>query len=197
MMRLYFILLMLAFVSCGRHSNSEFKLQNSFQIKLQNQICINTKDCFYFNTDSSLYQLFMYYSNAEWEKKKLIDTVDFSPYKSKIHSFQSLNNESYVVLWETEYEIYPLIYAYYITEGEIVKIGELLISLPCQSCESFEYPIKDIRILQNGKEIEISFLKDVNYKPKNSIDWQLYKAGVLKCIFNTETNELKYISSLN
>lgn len=195
-MRLYFILLMLVFFSCGGYSNSEFKLQNSFEIKLQNQICINTKDCFYFSTDSSLYQLFMYYSNAEWENKKLIDTVDFSPYKSKIYSFQSLNKESYVVLWETEYEIYPIIYAYYITEGKIVKIGELIISLPCQSCESLEYPIKDIRILQNGKYIEISFLKDVNFKPKNSTDWQLYKAGVLKCIFNTETNELKYISSL-
>lgn len=196
-MRLYYILLMLALVSCGGHSYSDFKLRNSFQVKLQNQICIDTKDCFYFSADSSLYQLFMYYSNAEWEKKKLIDTVEFSPYKSKLHSFQSLNNKSYVVLWETEYEFYPLIYAYYITEGKIVKIGELLISLPCQSCESFEYPIKDIRILQKGKEIEISFLKDVNYKPKNSTDWQLYKAGVLKCLFNTETNNLRYIPSSN
>ena len=195
-MRAYIVLLMLVFFSCGGYSNSEFKMQNSFEIKLQNQICINTKDCFYFSADSSLYQLFMYYSNAEWETKKLIDTVDFSPYKSKIYSFQSLNKESYVVLWETEYEIHPIIYAYYITEGKIVKIGELIISLPCQSCESLEYPIKDIRILQNGKYIEISFLKDVNFKPKNSTDWQLYKAGVLKCIFNTETNELKYISSL-
>lgn len=196
-MRLYFILLTLAFVSCGGHSNSEFKLHNSFHIKLQNQVCINTKDCFYFSADSSLYHLFMYYSNAEWRQKILVDTVDFSPYKSKIHNFQSLSNESYVVFWETEYEFFPFIYAYYITNGKIVKIGELLISLPCQSCESYEYPIKDIRILQNGKEIEISFLKDVNYKSRNSTDWQLYKAGVLKCIFNTETNELKYITSLN
>jgi len=191
MMRLYFILLLIAFVSCGGHSNSEFKLQNSFQIKLQDSICINAKDCFYFSTDSNLYQIFMYFSNAELKEKKLIDTVDFSPYKSKIHSFQSQNNESYVVLWETEYEFYPLIYVYFITAGKIVKIGELLISLPCQSCESFEYPLKDIRMLQKGKNIEISFLKDVNYKPSNGNEWHLYKAGMLKCIFNAETNKLK------
>lgn len=195
-MRVYFILLLFAFVSCGQ-SNSEFKLQNSFQIKLQNPVCINTKDCFYFSTDSSLYHLIMYYSNAEWEKKKLIDTVDFSPYKSMVHSFKSQKNDSYIVLWETEYEYYPLIHAYYITEGKLVKIGELTISSPCQSCESFEYPIKDMRILQKGKEIEISFLEDVNYKPKNTTDWQLYKAGELKCLFNTETIKLRYISSSN
>lgn len=189
-------MLILAFVSCG-HTRSEFKLQNSFQIRLQNPVHINTKDCFYFSMDSSLYQLFMYYTNAELEKKKLIDSVEFSPYKSMLYSFKSHIFNSYIVLWETEYEFYPLIYAYYITEGEIIKIGELLISLPCQSCESFEYPIKSIKIIQNGNEIEISFLEDVNYKPKNSTVWQLYKAGVLKCIFNTETNDLRYITSSN
>lgn len=196
MIRFYFILLMLTFISC-EHSSSEFKLQNSFQIKLQNPVRINVNDWFYFSADSNLYQLFMYYSNTELGNAKLIDTVDFSSYKSMIHSFKSQNDDSYIVLWETEYEYYPLIYAYYVIDGKIVNIGELLISLPCQSCESFEYPIKDIRILQNENEIEISFLADVNYKLMKSTDWQLYKAGVLKFLFNTETNKLRYITSSN
>lgn len=195
-MRIPLILLMLAFVSCG-NSQSEFKLQNSFQIELKKSVRINTKDCFYFSADVSLSQLFMYYSNAELEKKKLIDTVEFSPYKSILHSFQLQNRDSYIILWETEYEFYPLIYAYYITDGNIVKIGELLISLPSQSCESFEYPIKAIKILQYGKELEFSFLEDVNYKPQNCTNWKLYKAGALKCLFNTETNVLRYITSSN
>jgi len=193
-MREYFLLLLSAFVSCGQ-SNPEFKLQNSFLINPQKSVCINTKDCFCFSADSSLHHLIMYYSNTECEKKKLIDTVDFSPYKSTLHCFQSQNDDAYVVLWETEYEYYPLINAYFIAEGKLVKIGALPISLPCQSCESFEYPIKKIQVLQKGKEIEISFLEDVNFKPKNAAGWQLYKAGVLKFLFNTETNGFRYITS--
>lgn len=94
----------------------------------------------------------MYYSNTELGNAKLIDTVDFSSYKSMIHCFKSQNDDSYIVLWETEYEYYPLIYAYYVIDGKIVNIGELLISLPCQSCESFEYPIKRRRALWGGIE---------------------------------------------
>lgn len=181
---------MFTFVSCG-DSISEFKLQNSFYIKLQDSVHINTQDCLYFSSDSSLYQLFMYYTNVEMGNKILIDSVEFSPYKSMIYSYKLQDNDSYIVLWETEYEFYPQIYAYYITtEEEIIKIGELLISLPCQSCDNFEYPIENIKILKNKKNIEFSFLKDVNYKPKEGSVWQLYKAGALKCIYNTETNNL-------
>ena len=65
---------MLTFISC-EHSSSEFKLQNSFQIKLQNPVRINVNDWFYFSADSNLYQLFMYYSNTELGNAKLIDTI--------------------------------------------------------------------------------------------------------------------------
>jgi hypothetical protein len=183
-----------SFFSC-KQSNSKFKLQHSFQVGPQKSICISTKDCFCFSADSNLYHLIMYYSNVKCENKKLIDSVEFSPYKSTLHSFKSQNGSSFIILWETEYEYYPLIQAYYITGGKLVKIGKLDISLPCQSCESFEYPIKDIQILQKGKDFEFSFLENVNYKPEDNTDWQLYKSGSLKIIFNTETNELRSISS--
>lgn len=192
MMRVYFILLLFPFVSCGQ-TNSEFKLQNSFLVNLQNSVCINTKDCFCFSSDSNLYHLIMYYSTAKCEKKKLIDTVDFSPYKSMVHSFKSQKNNTYVVLWETEYEYYPIIQAYYITEEKLVKIGELEISLPCQSCESFEYPIKNIRITKKKEDIEISFLKEVNYRRKGEVEWKLFKPGTLKYRFNTISKEFKHI----
>ena len=175
MKRIYSILFWLALVSCG-HDYSEFKLQNSVQIKQQNQVCINIKECFYFSADSSLNQLFMYYSKAEGGKMKLIDSVDFSPYKSTIHSFPSQNKDSYIVLWETEYEYEPLIYAYYITRGTNIKMGELSISLACQSCESVLYPMEDIRIIKEGEEIEFSFLKDVYYRAGSGAVRQLYKA---------------------
>ena len=100
MIRFYFILLMLTFISC-EHSSSEFKLQNSFQIKLQNPVRINVNDWFYFSADSNLYQLFMYYSNTELGNAKLIDTVDFSSYKSMIHSFKSQNDIILPKSWTT------------------------------------------------------------------------------------------------
>ena len=125
-----------------------------------------------------VFYLMMYYPDAKCEKKKLVDTVEFSPYESKIHSFKSQKNNTYVVLWEIEYEYFPVILAYYIVEGKLVRIGELEISLPCQSCESFEYPIKDIK-----------------YKENN--EWKLFKTGDLKYRFNIETKELKHITLQN
>lgn len=190
MLRIYFILFLLPFVSCGQ-VHTKFKLENSYPVSLKNAVCISATDCFCFSSDSNLYYLMMYYSNAKCENQKLVDTVEFSPYKSTVHSFKSQKNNSYVVLWETEYEYISVIKAYYIAEGRLAEMGELKISLPCQSCESLDYPIKDIQILHKKEEIEISFLKDVNYKEKDSDEWKLFKAGALKYHFNTVSNEFK------
>ncbi len=190
MTRVYIILLLLPLVSCGQ-SNLEFELLNSFPINLKEPVCINTRDCFYFSSDSNLYYLVMSYSDVQCEKKKLIDSVDFSPYSSKIHVFKLQKNNTYVVLWETEYEYLSILIAYYLEAGRIFRMGELEISLPCQSCESMEYPIKDIRIQEKKNEIEISFLKEVNYKEKNSSQWNTYKPGVLKFHFNKLSKEFK------
>jgi len=192
MMRIYFILLLFPFTSCGQ-TNHEFKLQDSFPVNLKNPVCITKNDCFCFSSDSSVFYLVMHYSDAKCEDKKLADTVDFSPYKSRLHLFKSEKRDSYIVLWETEYEYYPVLLAYYVSNRNIVKIGELTISLPCQSCKSFEYPIKDIRVMQEKEEIAISFLKDVNYRTEEGNKWKLYKAGALRYRFNTETSELKLI----
>lgn len=182
-------LLLLPFVSCGQ-TNSEFKLQDSFLIKQNEPICINEKNCFYFTCDSGFSYLKMYYITGD-EHKKLIDSVEFSPYKSRIHSFKSQKDNSYVILWETEYEYFPVIIAYYVSEDELVKIGQLEISLPCVSCESFEYPIKDIQVFKKNEEIEISFLKDVRYKAKDTEQWKEYKSESLKFYFNILNKEFK------
>ena len=190
MIRIYIILSLLPLFSCGQ-TNFMFKLEKSYPVSLDKAVCISVTDCFCLSSYSNIYNLMIYYSDEECETKRLIDTVEFSPYNSTIHSFKSKKNNSYVVLLETEYEYIPLIQAYYITEGKLAKIGELKISLPCQSCESFEYPIKEIQILQENEEIEISFLKDVNYKDKDSSEWKLSKAGALKYSFNTVSGELR------
>lgn len=189
MIKLYFILFLLPFVSCGQ-TNAKFNFQNSFLINLKEDICINERNCFCFISNSSVSYLEMYYF-AEDKPEKLIDSVEFSPYKSRIHSFKSQKKNAYVILWETEYEYFPVINAYYVAEGKLARIGQLGISLPCKSCESFEYPIKDIQILQKNEEIEISFLKDVNYKEKDSQQWKEYKQGTLTFYFNILSKEFK------
>lgn len=182
-------LLLLPFFSCGQ-SNSELKLQNSFPIKQKEPICINEKNCFYFTSNSDVSYLKMYYLDED-KQKKLIDSVEFSPYKSRIHSFKSQKDNSYFILWETEYEYLPVIIAYYVSEDELVKIGQLEISLPCISCESFEYPIKDIQVFKKNEEIEISFLKNVRYKAKDTEQWKEYKSESLKFYFNILNKEFK------
>jgi hypothetical protein len=196
MIRIYFILLSLPFVTWGQ-ANHEFKLQNSFPTNLKTTVCISKNDCFCFSNDSSLFYLVIHYSDTKCKNKEFIDTVEFTPYKSTVHSFKSQKKNSYVVLWETEYEHIPVIQAYYIEGRRLAKIGKLEISLPCESCESLNYPVKYIRITQEKEEIEISFLKDVNYRTEGDNAWSLYKAGNLKYRFNTETKLLKNITLQN
>ncbi len=191
-MKIYFILCLLPFISCGQ-VHTEFNLQNSFPVTLEESVCINADDCFCFSSDSNVSYLMMHYPDVKCEKKNLVDTVDFSPYKSMIHSFKSQKKNTYVVLWETEYEYFPVIIAYYIAAGKLVRMGELKISLHCQSCESLDYLIKYIQIFQEKDEIEISFVKDLKYKENDDSEWQLFKAGTLKYRFNTETNELRVV----
>lgn len=193
MARVYILFLLFPFASCGQ-INQEFKLQNSFPINLKTPVCISKDDCFCFSSDSSLFYLIMNYSDAKCEKKKLVDSVEFSSYKSMVHGFKSQKDNSYVVLWETEYEYYPEVFAYYVVGKSIIKVGELPISLPCQTCESFEFPVQDVQIIQDKDELEISFLKDVNQRNSGNNEWKLYKAGLLKYRFNTETRKLQTIT---
>lgn len=188
--RIYFSLLLLLFVSCSP-INTQFRLQKSFPVSLKKAVCLNEGNCFCIDSDSSLTNLKLYYPDVKCEHKQLIDSVAFTPYKSTIHSFKAQKNNGYVILWETEYEYFPSLMAYYIEEGRLEKMGELNISLPCQSCESFEYPINDIQIQQKNNDIEISFLKDVNHKEKDNSEWKTYKPGALKFYFNKLSKKFK------
>jgi hypothetical protein len=137
----------------------------------------------------------MYYAAVN-ESKEFIDSVEFSPYKSRIYSFESQKESVYVVLWEIKYEYFPILIAYYVADGKLVRMGELNISLPCQSCEGFEYPIKDIQIIEKKDRIEISFLKSVNYREIDTQQWKEYKQGTLMFYFNILSKEFKANSDI-
>lgn len=194
MIRVFFILLVLPFVSCGQ-SHSRYNLQKSFLIKLNESICIKDNNCFYFSNDSGFSYLDMYFV-AENKSKKIIDSVEFSPYKSRIHDYKSPKENDCIVLWETEYEFFSVIIAYYFTYGKLEKMGELKISLPCESCESFGYPIKEIQITKKKGQVVISFLKNVNYRNTDTQQWKEYKPGTLKFFFNILNKEFEVNTDL-
>lgn len=187
-----FLGFLLFLASCGE-SKVEFILRNSFDANLQSPVCLNSGDSFLLTADSSLFHLYLFFKSAHNKASTPIDTIDTSPYGSTLHIFESQKGDSFIVLWETESEYSPHVYAYYVKEGQCIKIGELKALLPCQSCESYDFPIREMRIIQEGKNIEISFLKEVYFKSENSADWQLYKAGTGHYLFNTKSTELKFL----
>ena len=193
MARVYFLLFLLPFISCI-NINSEFELQESFSVSLENSICINAKDCFFCVSDSSLFYETMYYSQGGSENNQKIDAVEFIHYSSTLYSFKSQKSSSYVVLWKIEREFTPIFNAYYINEGKLMKIGELGIYMPCDTCDTFDYSIQDIRIFQRDKEIMLSFLKDIYYMDKSTNIWTLYDTETLKLSFNIVNGLLSNVS---
>lgn len=194
-MKSYFLLsiLLIHLNLLSAQTTQHFKLSKPKVVNTDKTIRIGSNN-FSFKTDDYLDYLIMECSSFKSEPndlKVVIDTVDYSPYNSKLYSFIS-NNKEFVVLWVTEYEYYPLIIAYYLKEGSLSKIGSLEISRPDSLNESFEYPIKCIRVSKLGDNIEFSFLKDVNYKI-NDNEWKLYKAGLITYRYNIPDKKFEII----
>lgn len=189
-MKKYFIIIIFAFF-CKVYGQStfKFKFQNSYQISNLKSINIITKK-FFLLSDNNLNYFSLHYYSSRDRKKKLIDRVEFSPYASTLYSYKLKDNNSYIIFWETEYEYYPIVKVYYIINDRLHKIGELMISLPCKTCESFEYPLKKVKVLKKGNEIQISFLEDVNCKLKESSKWKFFKKGAVTYLYNTKTDSL-------
>jgi hypothetical protein len=160
MAKVCFLLFLLPFISCI-NTNSEFKFQDSFLVSVGDSICINDKDCFFCISDDNLFYTTMYYSHEKSENKRKVDAVEFILYSSTLYNFKLQKNNSCVVLWKIEREFTPIFNAYYIYEGELMKIGEFEIYMPCKSCDIFDYSIQDIQIFQRDEEIEFSFFKDI------------------------------------
>ena len=190
MIRVSFILLFVSLISCGR-TGSEFEFQDSFQVNSGETICINTNDCFHFGADSSFCYSIMSYS---YENKRTVDTLDYTIYGATLNSFKSQEDSSYVVLLKIEREFHPTYNLYYIKDEKLIKIGELEIFTPCETCDTFDYSIEDIRIFRRDKEIEFDFSKDANYLDTEEGNWNLYKAGTLKLSFNIVAGSLKKVS---
>ena len=189
--------LLLQFSLLYGQSKYDLKLNKSVQFNANKSMCLNSNNCFYFKTDRGLQYLILYHSNSGSKRNALmiVDTVDFTPYTSIIHSFSSDNNKKeFVVLWETEFESSSYILAYYLIGNQLLKIGELKISLSCPTCEYFGYPIKSISIRKVNDDIEFSFLEDLNYGISDSEE-KLFKAGEFKYRYNISQKKLEVVTN--
>ncbi|MDR0954526.1 MAG: hypothetical protein LBM20_03995 [Rikenellaceae bacterium] len=187
MKRVCNLLFLLLLISCNE-KDSEFKLQKFFSTAWDESYCVTEKDCFFFVADKDRFDLTLLYSH-ENEAKQILDSMDYADiqHSSLLYSFQSEQDRSCVVLWKIEHEFYPTFKAFYLKDGQCVKIGDWGVYKPCETCDTYDYPIEAIRIDRKNERIEISFLEDVefvDYSHDSSNDkWTTFTAGTLKLSF--------------
>jgi hypothetical protein len=142
-------------------TSSKYDLVLSEQISTDHNISINKSEKLFFKPDSSLFNTYFYYSDGDSLQK--IDSIEYTPYKSLIHAFKNCD-DSYVLIWETQNEQYSTSQAYLLKENQLSKIGELEVVSDCNSCEFYEFQIKELEIQQKSNKVEFHFSSDVRYK---------------------------------
>ena len=197
MKRFFFIWLFIPFISYCQNDN-EFRLQSVSQDDWDN-FCISKMDCFSIeNTiddfdEIGMFYYILYYSYGKSKNKQAVDSVDDTSllYGNLLYSFNSQKDNSHIVLWKIDGEHVPLFYLYYIKNGKLIKIGEWLITEPCDTCDGLDYSISDIRIFHKNDKIEFLFLKETSFgiykelsKSLDFDDWGTFKAGELVVSFN-------------
>jgi len=174
-----------------------FKLNQSYPVPSKKTICLNSNNCLFFKRDKTFSYLLLYHSNSGFKRNalRIIDSVDVTPYTSRVYCFCSdIDKKEFVVLWETAYESLSCILAYYLKGNQLFKIGDLKISLNCKTCEYFGYPIKSICIKKVDDNIEFSFLEDLNFW-KSGSEEEMFKVGKFKYQFNIKQKNLKIITN--
>ena len=201
MRNLFFILFLLPIISYSQ-TNSEFNLQHSIEFDEKKHECIAENYCFFLDLNTNAFSVTLYYSFGRNGNKQSLETMDISDfqYGSTLSSFKNETNNSYIVIWKRESEFAPLFYVYYIKEGILMKIGEWGITEPCDTCDTGDYLIENIRIYQKSYEIEFLFLKETRFAVfKENFDYEdfgTYKAGNLVVSFNIVDEALKVINSV-
>jgi hypothetical protein len=202
MKNIFLILFLIPFITHSQNS-IEYKLQKSFSDQ-EEKNCISKMDCFYStlisnDDDDVYYTLYYSYGNENWQAIDSVDPAGF--YESALYSFQNETENSYVVLWENDSEYNPFFYIYYLSKGNIVKIGVWGIHEPPGEVlpDYLDYSVEDIQIHQKNNEIEFLFLKNVTFAiiPENydfgDDDWGTFKAGELKVSFNIVDETVKRV----
>lgn len=196
-MKIYLLsILLIQFSLIYSQPKYDFRLKKSVEVNLNKTIYLNSDNSLTFKTDKRQFYSIMNYSNSRFRQnsKQSIDSVDLTPYVSRVHCFNSeINKDEIVVVWESEFENKSYISVYYLKDNQLMKIGELKISLSCPTCEYFGYPIKSINIQKDKNNIEFSFLEDLEYWISGDREI-FFKAGTFKYQFDISQKKLKVIA---
>ncbi len=110
--------------------------------------------------DSAFENSYLECSNANIQ---LIDSAECSAYGSMIYAFNSKTSKDTLVIWSIEYEHLSVLHLYYLSNGIVLKIGELTPLLDCKECDTMSYPISGIKIVDNKSTIKLEFKKPVKF----------------------------------
>ena len=196
-MRNFFFILLLLPVISQCQTDSEFVFQHSTTVEFNKEKYITKNDCFLFELDTSNFSVTIYYSFRRDGNKQTLETMDISDltYGSNLNSYKNETDNSYIVIWKRESEYVPSFYVYYIKEGNLMRIGEWRITEPCDTCDSGDYSIENIRIYQKSNEIEFLFIKDIRFvvfkEDYHYDDFGTFKAEKLIVSFNLSDGSLK------
>lgn len=168
--------------------NSEFLLKESKEINYNETITLNFNRSILIKSDTNLFKLKLFYN----KNNLVIDEIDFSPYNSVLHIFYSNNNNEQIILWETEYELYWNVNAYFLSNNEIQKAGNFLISLSNKEEDFLKYSIRDIKINKNKEIIVFSFLKDVNIFNEDTNSYKSFKGKKINYTYNLLKKSYNY-----
>jgi hypothetical protein len=166
------------------------RLSESKEINSGDVFRLNANMYFSLRSDTSANYLTLHCTCKNIDKT--IDTIEFSPYPSKLYSFVSNDKKRFVVFWTTDYEYFPSTIAYYVTGDSLFQIGQLDVFRPCSSCESFEFPVDYIMINTTDKNINIYFLKDILLNQGNT-EPILCKPRSFRYQYDIQRKELKII----
>jgi len=196
-MRPIFVFILIASISCSFVHSSQFILESSREIKVNEPIFLNQTNTLIFKADGNLAFMNLFYQNYNNRKKleEKIDSVDFTPYKSFIHVFNSKKDDSYVIFWETEYELIPYTIAYYLFNNNLSTIGAIEVANNCEGCENHSFPYEDLLITKIDNRLEIVFEENVIYKI-GATDEKVIKPNCLKYVFDIQTQKLKISTHL-
>lgn len=157
------IVSLLLLVGCNLNQNIYYTNPQSIVVNNGDTVDINTLcSLTFYNKGSSLLACISLRNNNT--SVQLTDSIDMSPYESRVHVFENKESRSFVIIWETRYELQPVTLGYYITEDRIIRLGELPITAFNDAKDDWIFPIQSLSIHKGKRIIGFAFADTVCYK---------------------------------
>lgn len=114
-------------------------------------------------------KLMFYHKENAWDKQQ-IAKVDLSDghYSDTLLFFETENSLRQVIIWKKEGEYWSYIDIFLFTGETIELLTDIALGVVCSSCETFNFPEDDIRIVESRGKLEILFNGDVHYHGSES-----------------------------